>query len=113
MVKSKKRIKSSALAKAVHENDRVVIKNLAEECKTIGRVLASLTNFMNFDLIVLGGGLIEALHHFMIPHIKEEMNIHMLKGTAKAVKLIPSKLGDDAALFGGIVLAEEFLNIKI
>lgn len=113
LIKSKKRIKSSALARAVMNNDRVVIKYLTLECKTIGRVLGSLTNFMNFDLIVLGGGLIEALHKFMIPHIKEEMNIHMLKGTAKAVKLVSTKLGDDAALFGGIALAEEFLNVKI
>jgi len=113
LIKSKKRIKSSALADAVQKNDKVVIKILTEECKTIGRVLASITNFMNFDLIVLGGGLIEALHKFMIPHIKEEMGIHLLHGTSQAVKLVPSKLGDDAALFGGIVLAEEFLNIKV
>ena len=70
LVKSKKRIKSSALADAVKQNDKVVIKNLTEECKTIGRVLASITNFMNFDLIVLGGGLIEALHKFMISSLK-------------------------------------------
>ena len=36
-----------------------------------------------------------------------------MEGSAKGLKIIASKLGDDAALYGGIPLAEEFLGVKV
>lgn len=32
---------------------------------------------------------------------------------AKGLKIVASKLGDDAAIFGGIVLADEFLGVRV
>lgn len=79
----------------------------------IGFVLAGLANFMNFDMIVLAGGLIEALDEFMMPRIKESFGNLVLKDSASGLKILPSKLADDAAIFGGIALAEEHLGIKV
>ncbi len=112
-VKAGERIKSKALAKAVAAGDKVVIKRISEGCEVIGGVLASLANFMNFDMIVLGGGMIEALDKFMLPKIKDAFNNHVLKASAKGLKILPSKLGDDAAIWGGIGLAKEFLDVKV
>ncbi len=109
----KKPIKSRMLAQAIKANDKLVIKHIAGACSTIGMVVANLTNLMNFDLIVLGGGLVEALDHFMIPRIKASFKEYVLNDASKGIKIIASKLGDDAALFGGIALAEEFLNVKV
>ncbi|HUX93569.1 MAG TPA: ROK family protein [Ignavibacteriaceae bacterium] len=108
-----KPIKSKALAAAVKANDKVVVKRVSDACEVIGTTLASLTNLLNVDEVVLGGGLIEALGNFMTLKIRTAFNQNLLAETAKAVKLVPSKLGDDAALYGGIVLAEEFLGLKV
>jgi glucokinase len=108
-----KPVKSKALSTAVDKGDKVVIKHISEACETIGLVLSDITNLLNLDLIVLGGGLIEALDYFMIPLIKESFNKNVLKASAKGLKILPTKLGDDAALYGGIALAEEFLGIKV
>ena len=113
LVKPGEKIKSKALATAVKKNDPVVIKHISNECETIGMVLASVANLLNLDMIVLGGGLIEALNKFMIPHIKKAFNTHVLKESAKGLKIIASELGDDAAIYGGLALAEEFLGIKV
>lgn len=113
LVKPGEKIKSKALATAVKKNDPVVIKHISNECETIGMVLASIANLLNLDMIVLGGGLIEALDRFMIPHIKEAFNEHVLKESAKGLKIVASELGDDAAIYGGLALAEEFLGIKV
>ena len=113
LVKSGDRIKSGALAKAIREEDKVVVKRIKEGCETIGRVLASVSNLMNFDMFVLGGGLIEALEHFMLPIIKASFVDNVMAETGKGVKIIAARLGDDAAIFGGIPLTEEFLNIKV
>lgn len=113
LIKSNQRIKSGALKNAVAKRDKVVVSRINEACETIGDVLGSVANLMNFDMIVLGGGVIEALEDYMMPRIKKEFNNHVLDAAAKGVKIVASKLGDDAAIYGGIALAEEFLNIKV
>ncbi len=110
---SDKQIKSKALASAVKKGDKLAVKHLTKACRTIGRVLADITNLLNLDLIILGGGVIEALDKFMIPLIKESFKENALPSSSKGLKILPTKLGDDAALYGGIPLAEEFLRLKI
>lgn len=112
-IEKRKPIKSKALKKAVKDGDIVVTTHITEACEKIGFVLAGINNFLNVDMIVLGGGVIEALEKFMIPLIKESMMKHSLELAGKHVKLRATKLKDEAPLFGGIALAEEFLGIKI
>ena len=112
-ISSDKQIKSKVLANAVKKGDKLAVKHLTKACKTIGKVLADITNLLNLDLIILGGGVIEALDKFMIPVIKESFVKNALPSSSAGLKILPTKLGDDAALYGGIPLAEEFLKIKI
>ena len=113
MISPGKPIKSRMLATAVKAKDRIVLKHISNACDTIGLVLANSANFMNFDMIVLGGGVIEAMDYFMLPKIKESFRKYSLKDASKNIKIIANNLGDDVALYGGIALAEEFLKIKI
>jgi glucokinase len=112
-VKNKERIKSKALAQAVEEKDPVAVKRISEASKTIGVMLAGVFNLLNVDMIVLGGGVIEAVGKFMLPRIKKSFNENVMSGSAKGLKIIASKLADDAALYGGIPLADEFLGVKV
>jgi len=113
LVKSGERIKSGSLASAVRSGDEVVISRIREGCIVIGRVLASISNLLNLDMIVLGGGLIEAAGSFMMPEIKSAFKSHVLDDSAKGLKIVASKLADDAAIYGGIKLAEEFLEVRV
>ena len=108
IVDDKKPIKSKSLALAVNKKDTIAIKHLTNASKVIGLTLANITNLLNLDLIILGGGVIEALDKFMIPKIKANFDKIVLNDASKSLKIISTKLGDDAALFGGIALAEEF-----
>lgn len=113
LVKSNERIKSGSLKNAIEKKDKVVTKRITEACEVIGDVLASVCNLMNFDKIVLGGGVIEALGDFMLPKIREQFNKQVFDAAGKGVKIVPSKLADDAAIYGGLALAEEFLGVKV
>ncbi len=113
LAKPDKPIKSRILAKAVKLNDKLTIDHISLACERIGLTLANITNVMNFDMIVLGGGLVEALDYFMLPKIKASFDKVILKDPSKAVKIVVNNLGDDAALYGGIALAEEFLGIRV
>ena len=106
----KKQLKSKALAVAVKKEDQLAIKIVGRAASTIGTVLGSLTTLLNIDTIVLGGGVIEAMHEFMMPKIEKAFKDSVLKEPGEFVNIFETKLGDDAALFGGVALAEEFLK---
>ncbi len=109
---NKKLIKSKLLQGALKNEDPIVVKHVKNACETIGTVLGSVTTLLNIDTIVLGGGVIEAMGGYMLPKIKDSFRKSVLKGLDKNVTIFASKLGDDAPLYGGIALAEEFLKSK-
>jgi glucokinase len=106
----KKLLKSRGLALAVKKSDPLAIKYVAKAAVTIGTVLGSLVTLLNLDTIVLGGGVFEAMGDFMVPKVRKAFNKSVLPEPGKAVKIVQTKLGDDAAIYGGIALAEEFIN---
>ncbi len=107
-VEKKKKIKSKAIAKAIAKKDKVAIEEVGIACKIIGSVLGSITTLLNLDTIVLGGGLIEANHGFMLPKIRAQFRKTVMKDVGKKTKIVVTKLGDDAPLYGGAALAKEF-----
>ncbi len=109
---TKRIIKSRLLQSALKNGDPVVTKHVKNASETIGAVLGNITTLLNVDTIVLGGGVIEAMSGYMMPKIKSSFKKSVLKGLDKNVKIIATKLGDDAAIYGGISLAREFLNGK-
>jgi glucokinase len=106
----KKALKSKALSDALAKKDPLVVKQINKASKTIGTVLGSITTLLNIDTIVLGGGVIEAMHDYMMPRIQAAFEKSVLSAPGECVKIFETKLGDDAALYGGIALAEEFLG---
>ncbi len=92
LVKSGERIKSKSLASAVKSRDRVVQRRIKEGCDVIGGVLASISNLLNLDMIVLGGGMIEALDFYMLPLIKKSFSEHVMNDSAKGLKIVASSL---------------------
>jgi glucokinase len=112
IIKKGERIKSKSLSKAIAEKDKLVIQEMGNGCKIIGTVLGSLTTLLNFDTVVLGGGAIEANEEFMMTRIKKAFFEAVIEPAGKIVKVEATKLGDDAAIYGGIALADEFLPNK-
>ena len=67
--------------------------------------MANVINLLNPEVVVLGGGLIEALEDEMMGVITKTAMEHVLSGTAKGISIIASKLADEAGITGGAVLA--------
>jgi len=113
LLKEKVPIKSKALSNALKKKDPVTVKVVTNAGVIIGRTLANINNLLNLQLIVLGGGVMEAASDYLTPIIKKSFKEYSLKDAGKTVKIFTAKLGDEAALYGGIALAEEFLGIKV
>lgn len=98
-------MRSGALRKAVRRKDKFIERIVEETSVYIGVAVANVINLVNPDTVVLGGGLIDALEDEMMPVIIKTAKENALAGTAKGIEIVPSKLGDDAGIVGGAVLA--------
>jgi len=98
-------MRSGDLRKAIKQGDKFVEHIVEEAAKYNGIAVANLINVINPEVIVIGGGLMDALENEMMSVIIEAAREHAFPGTDKGVKILPSKLGDDAGITGGAVLA--------
>jgi glucokinase len=97
--------RSGDLRKAIARGDKFVEKVVEQAAEYTGIAVGNLLNLFNPELIVLGGGVIEQLAGDMMPIIEKTAKAHALPGTAKGIDIRASKLGDDAGITGGAVLA--------
>ena len=99
-------MRSGDLRKALRKGDKLVEKVVEEAAEYIGFACANVINILNPQVIVLGGGVIDALEDEMMGVIVETAHDCALQGTDKGVEIIASKLGDNAGIVGGAVLAK-------
>lgn len=107
-----KRIKSKALVRAIQQGDTAVKELLESKARILGIVMANLANLLSPQLIVLGGGVIEALGAYMIPEATRVMKEFMLSPLVKSVKVVPAALNDYAIAMGAAKAAIDQLEIK-
>ena len=100
-------MRSGDLRRAIRHGDKFV-KNVVEDAaRYTGVAVANLINIFNPEVIVLGGGIIEALEEQIMPIIEKTALDYALEGTAEDVVIRASKLADDAGIVGGAVLARK------
>jgi len=98
-------LRSGDLRKAIRRGDKFVDKVIEEASEYIGIAAANLINILNPEVLVLGGGVIEALADEMMGVIIETAKDYAMPGSMKNVEIVASKLGDSAGITGGAVLA--------
>ena len=98
-------MRSGDLRKAIRRGDTFVAKEVQEAARYTGLAVGNIINLLNPEIIVLGGGVIEALEEQMMPTITKVAEDCALAGTAKGVKIVASKLADEAGIVGGAVVA--------
>jgi glucokinase len=99
-------LRSGDLRKAIRRGDRFVEKVIEQAATYTGIALGNLINLFNPEIIVLGGGIIEQLEHEMLPIIEKVARQHALPGTANGIEITATRLGDNAGITGGAVLAQ-------
>ena len=103
-------IRSGTLAKALRRKDKLTLKIFKKTTKYLGVGIGSIVNFLNPDMIVLGGGVVEALDDRFINDIRTAANKYTLPDTLKGVQIVRAQLGDDAGVLGAAALARQRLK---
>ena len=100
-------MRSGDLRKAIRRGDKYVSKVIESVAECIGIGVSNLVNILGPDVVVLGGGVMEALSDEMSGIITKTAKEHAMPGTMKGVDIVVSKLGDNAGITGGAVLAKK------
>lgn len=100
-------LKSGDLRKAIRKGDKLVERVVESAAEYTGVAVANLINIFNPDTIVLGGGVIDALEDEMMSIIVETALDYAMPGTTNGIEIMASKLGDNAGITGGAVLAKQ------
>ena len=95
---------SRDLAIAVAEHDAVAIRAARRSARYTGLAIGSLVNLLDPGIIVIGGGIAEALGQAYVDWAAEIARRQILS-SAKDLPIVPSQLRDDAGLLGAALTA--------
>jgi glucokinase len=98
-------IKSGDIAKAIRGGDKAVEKLVRSRASMVGTALSNLVDFINPDMVVLGGGLVEAMPGLIRREIEKAVKAHAARGASTCVKVVTAKLHDHAGTIGAAKLA--------
>ena len=106
-------ITSGVLAAAIKQKDGLTIEVVTKAAHYLGLHAASLINALDPEMLIYGGGVIEALGDFMLPIIHHEAMINSVYRTgAQKIKFVKSALGDNAGALGAAMAALEKVDSK-
>lgn len=98
------RLTPRRIADAAKAGDRVALEIFAESGRYIGIVLASVANFLNPEMAIIGGGISAAGEEILFRHIREEIRRRAMDLPAQAMRVVPAALGNEAGMAGAATL---------
>lgn len=100
-------IRSSVLAESIREGDAVIERIVTRAAELVGWGIGSLINILAPDMVVLGGGLVEAMPELYLRSVREGIKRNVLPSLADQHKLAVAELGDYSTATGAAALARQ------
>jgi glucokinase len=102
------RLTSGVLAKALRKGDPLVTEVIRRAQWYLGLLTASIVNLVDPEMLVFGGGVVEALgESFLDPIRVTACQYYIQQTNADKVRIVPGTLGDHAGVLGAAVLARQ------
>ncbi len=101
------RIRSSTLARSIEKGDEVVEAIVRKAAEQTGWAIGSLINILAPDMVVLGGGLVEALPKLYLECVRDGIKRNALPSMVNQHKLKAAELGDLATAIGAAALIRQ------
>lgn len=105
-------IRSGDIAAAIRAGDKALERLVRSRASVVGTALSNLVDFLNPDMIVLGGGLVEALPELIRREIRNSIDAHAAPAAAKVVKICAARLHNHAVTAGAARLALDMFSAR-
>lgn len=99
------KINARVVVDAARENDEYGVKLFNEYVSNLAQVCASIINFLDPDVIALGGGVANA-GDFLLDKVNEEVKQYVTFSSMMATKIMKAEMGNDAGIIGAALLGE-------
>lgn len=104
-------VRSSLLKKAWDQKDEVARETLREAATYLGMAAGNLITLLGPNVIVLGGGVMDALGDELLPIVQKSAETHSFpRRSVKDTKIELATLGDDAVALGAMAYARSKLS---
>lgn len=103
-------IKSKTIAKAYQMGDALTVEVVDNVADLVGIAVANVVTLLAVGRVVLGGGLTEELGDLLVDRVKKTARLYAFPDRAKAVKVVGTRLKDDAGAVGAALIAIERLG---
>lgn len=98
--------KSSLLKKALAKKDKVAMEAVDRACHYLAVATGNMINTISPDIVVYGGGVIEAVGDIFLKKILAEVDRYCMPSIRSTVELKKAALGDDSNLYGALSMIE-------
>lgn len=98
---------ASTLAEAYRRGDPLCIQVLDEVAEMLGTALSVSVTLLSLPMVILGGGLGEAMGQPFADRVAAAMRPHVFPKSLGSCRILTTKLADDAGLLGAAFLALE------
>jgi len=103
-------IRSGILATAIKAGDETIARIVRNAAQHIGVALANVIHLLAPDVVVLGGGLVQAMPDLFIDEISQAARDRVMKSFRDTFRVVAAKLGDDATVMGAAAWARHRLE---
>lgn len=100
------KIRSGVLADSIKNGDTAIEQIIIDAATLIGASIGSLVNLLAPDVVVLGGGLVEAMPRLFVDSVDDAARRQCMPSFSRTFKTVAAKLGDDANVLGAAAWAE-------
>jgi glucokinase len=98
-------IRSGVLRDALAAGDELVIEVMHRASEVLGYACVNVRHLIDPQVIVLGGGVVEACSDFILPIVERIIAKDPLPGARDGGRAVLSSLGDNAVVLGAVALA--------
>ncbi|MBX9579553.1 MAG: ROK family protein [Gemmataceae bacterium] len=95
-----KGVRSHQLSEFYQKGDPVAVQLVDDAARALGAAVGGVVNLLSPEVIVVGGGVAQALGDAFIERLWEIAQRYTLPGAADGVKCVPVALGDDSGIVG-------------
>ena len=96
--------RSKKLAKALEAGDKVAEEAVDRACHWLAVATGNMINTISPDLVIYGGGVIEALGDLFLGKILAEVDRYCMPQIRSTVDIKNASLGDDSILYGALAM---------
>jgi glucokinase len=102
-------IRSGDLAEAIQNGDEFVARIVEKSAQHIGLAIVTAVHLLAPDVVVLGGGLVEAMPELYLGAVRKTFRKRVLPSFRDVTQIVPAKLGDQATAMGAAAWAKKSL----